>query len=325
MPQWPVIFLIVELNSITMKKTNLLGTLALAVVLIFSACTKEDDVATQSSEVNESELLKMGKQKLEINISGLEPLGSDYRYEGWIIVNGMPVSTGTFKITPPGNLAPKTFVVDADDLSSATAFVLTIEPHPDPDPAPSEQKILGGDFSGSTATLSVGHPAALGDNFMSATGSYLLATPTTATMDDEKSGVWFINNTFGSPMPGLSLPTLPMGWIYEGWAVIKGIPVTTGKFMEEDMADMAAPFSGPMQGPPFPGEDFVMNAPAGLLFPTDLSGDKIVVTIEPSPDNDPKPFFLKPLAGDVPANAMEHTTYFMMNLSSMLPTGTVVR
>ena len=24
--------------------------------------------------------------------------------------------------------------------------------------------------------------------------------------------------------------------------------------------------------PPFPGEDFLMNAPSGLMFPTDLSG-----------------------------------------------------
>lgn len=306
---------------------KLLATLPLAAMLLFSACSKEEDINTQSLSVTESseELLKMGKQKLEVNLSGLEPLGNDFRYEGWIIVNGQPISTGTFKITSNGNMAPKAFVVDSDDLASATVFVLTIEPHPDSDPAPSDHKILAGDFSGSTASLSVSHMAALGDNFMSATGSYILATPTTATMADEKSGVWFINNTSGSPMPGLSLPTLPTGWIYEGWGVINGIPVTTGKFLEENMADMAAPYSGPLPGPPFPGEDFVMNAPAGLSFPTDLSGDKIVVTIEPNPDNHPMPFFLKPLAGDVPANAMEHTTYFMMNLSSMFPSGAVVR
>lgn len=310
-----------------MKKIKFLGTMSLAAMLFLSACSKEDEIAEQTSVTTENneELLKMGKQKLEINISGLEPLGNNYRYEGWVIVNGQPVSTGTFKITPNGNMAPKAFAADSDELASASTFVLTIEPHPDADPAPSSHKILGGDFSGSTANLSVGHMAALGSNFMSATGSYLLATPTTASMEDEKSGVWFINNTSGSPMPGLSLPTLPMGWIYEGWAVINGIPVTTGKFLEEDMADMAAPYSGPLPGPPFPGEDFVMNAPMGLSFPTDLSGDRIVVTIEPNPDTSPMPFFLRPLAGDVPANAMAHTTYFMMNLSSTFPSGTVVR
>ncbi|MGI8893460.1 MAG: anti-sigma factor domain-containing protein [Bacteroidia bacterium] len=307
-----------------MKRSNLFGTIALAAVMIFSSCSKEEELAT-SPELSDNELVRKGKKKIEYNINGLEPLGSDYRYEGWIIVNGSPVSTGTFKVTPSGNIAPPIGIVNANDLAAATAFVLTIEPHPDPNPAPSNHKILAGDFSGNTATITVGHPAALGNSFMSAMGKFILATPTTATMADEKSGAWFIDVSSGSPMAGLDLPTLPSGWIYEGWAVINGIPVTTGKFMQENMADMAAPFSGPLPGPPFPGEDLIMNAPSGLSFPTNLSGSKIVVTIEPYPDNSPMPFFLKPLAGDVPANAMDHTTYPLMNISSMFPSGTVIR
>jgi hypothetical protein len=307
-----------------MKRSNFFGTIALATAMIFSSCSKEEELAS-GPELSDNELARQGKTKIEYNISGLEPLGGNYRYEGWIIVNGNPVSTGTFMVTPNGNIAPPIGIVNASDLANASTFVLTIEPHPDPDPAPSNHKILAGDFSGNTATITVGHPAALGDNFMSAMGKFLLATPTTASMADEKSGVWFIDNTSGMGMAGLSLPTLPTGWIYEGWTVINGIPLTTGKFMDENMADMAAPFSGPLPGPPFPGEDYIMNAPAGLSFPTDLSGSKIVLTIEPYPDNSPMPFFLKPLAGDVPANAMEHTTYSMMNISSMLPSGTVKR
>ena len=306
-----------------MKKLNLFGLIT-AAAIIFSGCSKEEDLAS-NTQLSDDDLLRQGKKKIEYNISGLEPLGENYRYEGWVIVNGMPVSTGTFKITPNGNMAPPHGIVSATDLAAATTFVLTIEPHPDTDPAPSDHKILAGDFSGSTATITVGHPAALGDDFMNATGKYILATPTTTTMADENSGVWFIDLTSGSPMAGLNLPTLPTGWIYEGWAVINGIPVTSGKFMDEHMADMAAPFSGPGSGPPFPGEDYVMNAPMGLSFPTDLSGDKIVVTIEPYPDTNPMPFFLKPLAGDVPSNAMDHTTYMMMNQSAMLPSGTVMR
>ena len=70
----------------------------------------------------------------------------------------------------------------------------------------------------------------------------------------------------------MSLPALPGGLHYEGWAVIDGVPVTTGRLTSPSGADEAAPFSGPNPGPPFPGEDFLGNAPIGLVFPTNLAG-----------------------------------------------------
>ena len=107
--------------------------------------------------------------------------------------------------------------------------------------------------------------------------------------------------------------------------MINGTPVTTGTFTSTMAADEAKPFSGPQPGPPFPGEDFLMNAPAGLSFPTNLASQKIVVTIEPSPDNSPMPFFLKPLSGMVPAAAVPMTPYMLDNTSAQLPSGTVTR
>ena len=91
------------------------------------------------------------------------------------------------------------------------------------------------------------------------------------------------------------------------------------------MADEAKPFSGPQPGPPFPGEDYLMNAPAGLSFPTDLSGSMTVLTIEPVPDNSPMPFLLKPLKGTVPSGAAPMTVYQMQNQASTFPTGTATR
>jgi hypothetical protein len=106
--------------------------------------------------------------------------------------------------------------------------------------------------------------------------------------------------------------------------VINGKPVTTGKFSTPTGADDAAPFSGPLMGPPFPGEDFIQNAPAGLTFPTNLAGGMSVITIEPMPDNSPEPFFLKPLSGNIPANATDHQSY-TMDRNTSYPTGTVTR
>lgn len=292
-----------------MKK--LLAFMALGAILL-SSCNDDDADAPQNN--------------LQLDIQGLEDLGQAAQYEGWVIVNGAPVSTGTFTVDGNGTLSSTTFTVDPTNLASATAFVLTIEPIPDTDPAPSAVKILGGDFSSSTAQVSISHGAALGTGFTGVTGGYILTTPTTTTADDDLSGVWFIQNG----MAGLqNLPDLSDldGWIYEGWAVIDGTPVSTGTFEMANGADDAAPFSGQdADGPPYPGEDFILNAPSGLTFPTNLSGQAIVISIEPVPDNSPAPFTLKPLRGMVPANAAPLTFYEMDNIAAgTYPSGTVQR
>ena len=265
-------------------------------------------------------------QTLTLDINGLQDLGSDFQYEGWIIVNSAPVSTGTFTVDGGGQLSQTVFNVDQSDLVNAAAFVLTIEPVPDPDPAPSSTHLMGGNFVDYDASLSVSHPAAFGNDFSNIDGNYILATPTNGPMTNELSGLWFLDLTSGSPMQGLTLPTLPAGWKYEGWAVIDGMPVTTGKFTQLDMADESAPYSGNEPGPPFPGEDFLNNAPPGLTFPTDLSGMTAVISIEPDPDNSTSPFLLKPLVGSIPVAAMDHTTYMMnSNVTNSFPTGTATR
>jgi hypothetical protein len=283
--------------------------------LIFFGCSK-DETPTQSQPTTST---------LKLNISGLEDLGSSAKYEGWIIVNGSPVSTGTFTVNASGTLSQTDFDVDATNLANATAFVLTIEPNPDSDPNPSQTHILAGSFSGNSSSLSISHSAALGDDFTSATGTFILATPTDGAMTNENSGIWFLDLGTGSPAQGLFLPTLPSGWKYEGWAVINGTPVTTGTFTSTTSADDADPYSSTQPGPPFPGEDFLMNAPSGLTFPTDISSGKAVISIEPDPDNSASPFTLKPLVGDIPMNATDHTNYAMSTNVASFPTGTATR
>ena len=150
-----------------------------------------------------------------------------------------------------------------------------------------------------------------------------MATPTTTVTTDENSGVWWIDPT-GGPSAGLSLPALPAGWEYEGWVVINGMPLSTGKFAMVDAADKSAAYSGSdATGPAFPGEDLVSNAPMGLSFPTDLAGQTVVISVEPCPDNSAAPFLLKPLVGQVSANATDHTPYDMANNASATnPSGT---
>ena len=280
------------------------------IFLNLTSCKKDMDDDTES---------------LTLNIAGLEDLGANARYEGWLLVNGSPVATGIFSVNATGQLSKTSFEVNKEQLKNATAFVLTIEPFPDSNPAPTDQHILAGDFSGNSANITIGHPAALATNFSTATGKYVLATPTTAATTDELSGVWFLSLMTGSPTVGLSLPVLPNGWKYEGWALIGGKPVTTGIFTMATGADAAAPYSGTSAGPPFPGEDFIMNAPPGTVFPTNLSGGLAVISVEPFPDNSPAPFLLKPLVGNIPNPAMDHVTYNMALNTSSFPAGTATR
>ncbi|MFI1770818.1 anti-sigma factor [Thalassobellus citreus] len=281
----------------------------LATGILVTSCDKNNEGMASTSE-------------LTLNLSGLEALGDDYVYEGWIIVNGAPVSTGTFSSVT----FPQSFTVDADELANATKFVLSIEPAVDSDPDPAATKILAGDFSGDQASVSSNGIVA---DFDASSGKYILATPTNGSNNDERSGVWFLDLSSGSPAVGLDLPVLPNGWKYEGWSVINGIPLSSGTFTNvDDFDDNAATtlFKGDLgDGPAFPGEDYLQNAPSGLTFPTDLRGATIVVSVEPYPDNSSAPFTLKPLAHVVPSDAVDHVTLTMGTGPVVSLSGNVMR
>jgi len=291
-----------------MKKILLMSGVALS--FLFTSCDKDDDDSGSSSSSD------------RVSITGLEDLGDDFAYEGWIIVNGSPVSTGVFSLDEDGNYTASSISnVTEEQIEQATDFVVTIEPVPDSDPAPAATKILEGSFEDGEATLTT---STIGTGFETATGKFIIATPTSAASDDENSGIWFLDNSGSSPVAGLELPTLEAGWVYEGWVVIDGVPVTTGTFTDPDGADDTNQFSGTdgAAAPAYPGEDFIMNAPSGLIFPTDIRGDDVVITIEPSPDNSSDPFLLKPLAGKVP-ETINGTPYSLTNDISGFPTGTI--
>ncbi len=278
-------------------------------VLFMSACDEDESAPTTSP--------------LTLNITGLENLGSSFAYEGWVIVNGNPVSTGVFSVDDNGNLSESTFQVNPDDLNNATMFVLSVEPVPDADPAPAATKILSGSFSGNTANLATG---TVGSGFENSNGKYIIAAPTgTGAPAEEFSGIWFLDNSSGSALAGLDLPALEAGWIYEGWVVIGGEAVSTGTFDSVTGVDLAAPFSGSNPGPAFPGEDFLVNAPASLTFPVDLRGETAVITIEPVPDNDPAPFTLKPLLGNIPSTLSGVPYSMQNNVTATFPAGSVSR
>ncbi len=109
---------------------------------------------------------------------------------------------------------------------------------------------------------------------------------------------------------------------YELWTIVDGAPVTGGVFDIDDNGEVA--ISGDQDHlyghegatdvvisiePADPGEDFLVDAPADLSFPLDLSGGAAVISVEPADDNSPAPFALKPLVGDIPADAEPSVNY----------------
>ncbi len=257
--------------------------------------------------------------QLSLDMQGLEDLGGAYVYEGWIIVEGDPVSTGRFSVDEDGELSRNMFYIDEEDAASADAFVLSIEPYIDNDPGPSSTKLMAGEFMDDQAELSIEHPAAVGDDFLAATGEYILNTPTTSgTMDDYDQGIWYLDPGAG-PGPSLDLPMLPEGWMYEGWIADITGPVTTGKFDDvtgED-SDGAGPTAGPDPAPPFPGQDFIDP-------PVVVTGYAAVISIEPDPDNSDDPFFIKPLIDSDIEDLGAGILQSMTNNAEDVPAGTAV-
>ncbi|MFT5233854.1 MAG: hypothetical protein ACI9UQ_001896 [Candidatus Krumholzibacteriia bacterium] len=267
--------------------------------------------------------------ELTLSFANLPALdeSSEGIYEGWVIVDGAPVTTGVFNVNAMGQtVAPGTstvisFSVD-DSIGLSSAVKITIEPVGDIDPAPSGLVVMTGDVTDSVTPL----VAALPDlaTLMTAGGSYILATPSDNGVDtsNDNQGIWYLS--MPGPTAGLTnLPDLGPNWTYEGWIVDTSgampVPYSTGTFNTATGADSDAAGCN-AGGPPFPGQDFTAFH-CGPVFNLD-SGDFVaVISIEPVPDNGPGPFQFKPLVGMVPTDALANGGVLGNQTAATFPTG----
>jgi hypothetical protein len=262
--------------------------------------------------------------QIKLRPTGLEHLNDGF-YELWAVHGERKISAGSFNVDGDGMLVDgfghRARFFSTRNPTRADALVVTIEPSPDTDPAPSGIVVLSGNPHGDSARLRF--PVDLS----SAAGSFILATPTDDDSGNETAGVWFLDPD-PAPAPSLQLPELPDGWVWEGWGVTQGDPLSSGRFTSVAGPDESSQFSGPLPGPPFPGEDFVANLPGGVASPVDLADgtSMIVLTIEPDMDGaDPTgdgPFSIKPLARAVPADAVDHSSIELMRDLSTVPKAT---
>ncbi len=290
------------MKKLTSKRLKVVLATGLCAGLI--GCSSDDDDAGSGQQ--NSDLAT-----LNLEFAALDALGADFVYEGWLLVNGSPVSTGRFT----SNTAD-TQTVSVADAEAATKYILTIEPAEGDDPAPADTHVLAGDIVESASTLTIADGAALGTDFVDSTGSFIIATPSDPTASFTQ-GIWWLNPD--GPVAGLSLPVLPAGWVYEGWVAGADGPVSTGTFTNPAAADSDAggATAGPEATPPFPGQDFINPA-------VDIIGMAAVISVEPSPDNSPEPFGIKPLIDSDIQNVGAGGSQDMENvIGSNQPSGTL--
>ena len=305
----------------------------------------------------EDELLSSGAQesKISIELKGLEDLGSTHWYEAWVKYDSAAIEiTKTIHVfTSDGGDIRFTVDVPLGILQKGKAVIITIEDDDVPGArfirnaqgdiidtvyAPSDYRILAAKIVANNGSFSLGDDFLLKHDFDNATMSFVLDTPTDGVGNNPKSGLWFINyeiteitDTTGAVIgydttlvAGLDLPDLPDGWTYEGWVMFNQDSVSTGKFISAEGADDGNPYSGPQAAYPFPGEDFLTNAPSGITFPTDLSGKEVLVTlVPPYPEESKPPYKTTVFKGVVPSDASPKTVYTIGSNSESFPGGSL--
>ena len=251
-----------------------------------------------------------------MSITDLAPLANGYHYEGWVVLDGRAWSTGRFNVGANGELVDldgkpvRNGVYDSGrDIGNAAVAAITIQPPIGSvdGPEPGEDgfggdappHLLAGVIVGSTAVLSVGAGPALGHTFAGASGSYLL----------DHGHIHFAT---------LELPVLPAGWAYETWVVHDGVTESLGRFGQAEGGGTHSEHSHGTEAV----EAGTVEAPQHLVPSADIRGGSLFISIEPSPDDSPQPYSLRPLFADVPVDALNGTPYALQNRSDRFPTGT---
>ena len=300
----------------------------LAVTLVLGAACGDDNDSTSPE----------GSSAVTASFTGLQPLEEDLNYQLWAITESGGYYYGygvaMFDVNGSGQMVdPAAETVISGDFTVGLAaeniygFAVSIELSDELVGSSSYTILIGGETSDNQTTLSTGSWLGLEIDPAEISGKYTLATPTDSVSGNEINGIWFLDVSSGLSFDGLALPDLGSGWEYQGWVLVDGKYISTGKFSAADEADDDNPYSGSYSSPAFPGEDFLNESPSGFTFPLDLRGATVIVTIEPWDEYDTDegtPFYLRVLEADISAAATDHQTYFMNTVTGSLPTGSVM-
>ena len=211
--------------------------------------------------------------------NGLPRLANGEYYEAWVsfpeehragrALHGGDerASLGTFTVTQSGAVealtgGPASFSYAGEhDLGHAADVLITVETQGDTARGPVliAGEVAGDDAEGRT-TLDIAHHDAVGADFDTANGTFILATPSDSVATNETQGIWFADPN--GTTPTLTLPALGEGWIYHAHIFHGGHTHSVGTFHATNVEDSdgRGPEGGPNAGYNAPGSDFLTSA-----------------------------------------------------------------
>jgi hypothetical protein len=289
--------------------------------------------------------------QIELNVFGLNDLQGSGWYESWILWNremgqGTDIDTTSLGILERQTDGSYRLATDVTlgFLQAGLMILVTIE---DDDTVANEEpsiyEVIGAKIAANSGIFSLGNEEVLDFSFEVAQGRYILDTPTESPPSQNPfSGIWFVNpdtiiedildddgnivdqDTTIEFLPGLDLPDLPEGWLYEGFVEVGGQTLSIGTFTKSSAGDDSSTYNGAETAYPFPGEDFINNPPSGLSFPVDLRGAHCFVTLTPAyPEGSVVPYVVTVYETQISSIALPQQVYFMENTSDTFPAGDI--
>ncbi len=286
--------------KVLLNKWIVLSMLGCA-LLVFAGCGGDNGPTGSTIKNN----------KLVLDFFNIEPLSSGWHFQAWAHKDNAWIAGPSFDLDAQddlvdlqGNsLAGNKITFTSTDLTFCDSLAVTVHQNGSGTSYPTGGTILIGDID----TLSAGLESPLYGKVDPGFLYFVFSTPTDSdtTMANQLSGVWFTGSDLASA--GLEmLPTLPADWIFEGWVRHGDVILSTGKFTSNEGSDLSNTYYSNTAGaPPYPGEDFLINAPAGVSFPMQLAaGDTVMISLEQVADPNPDSPFIRWYARKIPSGVI---------------------
>ena len=265
---------------------------------------------------------------VRVNMQGLAPL--DPTTQGTYLLWGLGERNETyllsvFFIDDNGDVVDEngtridTFTTEDAAMRTLQGILVTIEANPASE-SPGGMQVISGTFIDRVADLTV----PISSGITSATGTLRVFTPTDGPDTNENAGFWMEDE---AGEPSLNMPDTTAALQYETFIEIGGQNLNVGRFDVVDDADEFCRFCADIEEfpqPERPGDDLLESAPDGLVFPMDISGATVRISLEGRFNDYAQQSQLIVFEAVLPSGLVGGEIVGYTNLASSFPTGQAV-
>jgi len=267
-------------------------------------------------------------EAVRVNMDSLAPL--DQTNEGTYVLWGLgernqAARLGEFFIDANGDVVDAngtpvdTFTTSEVALRTLQGILVTIETDP-ASQSPTGMQIISGTFIDRVAALTV----PISSGITAATGSLRVFTPTDGPRTNENSGFWMVDD---AGAPALNMPDTTAALRYETFIEISAQNLNVGRFDVVDKRDDFCRFCANIAAfpqPERPGDDLLLNATQGLVFPIDISTAIVRISLEARSNDFAQQSQLIVLEAVLPAGLVGGESVTFTNLAASFPSGQAV-